>query len=160
MTGPSSRHPDDFDNNGLLKVPVLFWAALTVLARAWLLTGLMVMTVSSGNVQPGFLWPDLRFLIVALVAGLPGISMIFIYPLRGRWPGLSRANYVLILIALFVLGITDLVGLMTVSPAWDTGWVFICLDVACVVILWPDQWLRMVFFDQTSGGLSSTKVDT
>ncbi|EEG8130416.1 DUF2919 family protein [Salmonella enterica] len=31
---PSCR-PRDFDDNGLLKVPVLFWVGLGMLARAW-----------------------------------------------------------------------------------------------------------------------------
>ncbi|ECC3466342.1 DUF2919 family protein, partial [Salmonella enterica subsp. enterica] len=29
------RRPDDFDDNGLLKAPVLFWVGLVVQARAW-----------------------------------------------------------------------------------------------------------------------------
>lgn len=29
------RHPGDFDENGLLKAPVLFWVGLIVLARVW-----------------------------------------------------------------------------------------------------------------------------
>ncbi|ECW8929447.1 DUF2919 family protein [Salmonella enterica] len=32
-------HPGDFDDNGLLKAPVLFWVGLVVMARAWWLMG-------------------------------------------------------------------------------------------------------------------------
>ncbi|EAA7989079.1 hypothetical protein BRR54_23340 [Salmonella enterica] len=45
-----------------------------------------------------------------------------VYPLRERWPVLSRTLYVLILAALVLMTVTDLTGLMTVSPgAWDAG---------------------------------------
>lgn len=78
--------PGDFDDNGLLKAPVLFWVGLVVLARAWWLAGLMAMMAPAGNIQAGFLWPDIRLQLVALAAGIPGMVMLFIYPLRGRLP--------------------------------------------------------------------------
>ncbi|EAS6989598.1 DUF2919 family protein [Salmonella enterica] len=34
MIRESVRYPGDFDENGLLKAPVLFWMGLIVLARA------------------------------------------------------------------------------------------------------------------------------
>lgn len=139
-------HPGDFDDNGLLKAPFLFWLGLVVLARAWWLTGLMIMMAPAGNMHTGFLWPDIRFQVAALAAGIPGMLMLFIYPLRERWPGLSRATYVLILAGLFVMTLVNLTGLMMVPPGgWDVGWFLLCLDMACVVMLWPDRWLRTVF---------------
>ncbi|ASD90259.1 DUF2919 family protein [Salmonella enterica] len=140
--------PGDFDDNGLLKAPVLFWVGLVVLARAWWLAGLMAMMAPAGNIQAGFLWPDIRLQLVALAAGIPGMVMLFIYPLRGRLPRLSRVNYALILAAIVVMAVTDLTGLMIASPGgWDAGWLFLCLDMAGGVMLWPDLWLRAVFFD-------------
>ncbi|ECD6344321.1 hypothetical protein E2M60_23230 [Salmonella enterica subsp. enterica serovar Newport] len=41
--------------------------------------------------------------------------------------------------------LTDLTGLMF-AEMWDVGWLFICLDIACSVMLWPDLWLRVIFF--------------
>ncbi|ECB1320178.1 DUF2919 domain-containing protein [Salmonella enterica subsp. enterica] len=140
--------PGNFDDHGLLRAPVLFWVGLVVLARAWWLAGLMAMMAPAGNIQAGFLWPDLRLQLVALAAGIPGMAMLFIYPLRGRSPRLSRVNYALILAAIVVMAVTDLAGLMIVPPGrWDAGWFFLCLDIACMVMLWPDRWLRAVFFD-------------
>ncbi|EAY4774541.1 DUF2919 domain-containing protein [Salmonella enterica] len=142
----SSRHPDDFDDNGLLKAPFLFWAGLVVLARAWWLAVLVAILAPAGNTEAGFLWPDIWFQLTALVTGVPVLVMLFIYPLRGRWPALSRTVYVLILAALLVMVLADLAGLMVVPPGrWDAGWMFLCLDIACVVMLWPDRRLRSVF---------------
>lgn len=138
------RGPGDFDDNGLLKAPVLFWVGLVVLARAWWLAGLMVMMAP--NTHDVVLWPDIRFKLVALAVGIPGMVMLFIYPLRERCPGFSRLMYVLILAALVMMLVTDLTGLMF-EEMWDVGWLFICLDIACFVMLWPDRWLRMVFWE-------------
>ncbi|EBO9885287.1 DUF2919 domain-containing protein [Salmonella enterica] len=147
MTIRATYRASDFDNDGLLKAPVLFWVGIVVLARAWWLAGLVSMMDASGHASAGVLWPGLAFQCLALAAGVPGMVMLFIYPLRGRWPGLSRANYVLILAALFVMTVTELSGLISVSPGqWEAGWMFLCLDVACMVMLWPDQRLRTVFF--------------
>lgn len=108
--------PGDFDDNGLLKAPVLFWAGLVVLARAWWLAGLMAMMAPAGNIQAGFLWPDIRLQFAALAAGIPCMAMMFIYPLRGRSPRLSRVNYALILVAIVVMAVTDMTGLLIVPP--------------------------------------------
>ncbi len=138
-------HPGDFDDNGLLKAPVLFWVGLVVLARAWWLAGLVAMMAPSGNTQAGFLWPDIRFQLTALAAGVPGMVMLFTYPLRERWPAFSRAVYVLILVALLVMVGVDLTGIVSAGQ-WDAGWLFLCLDMACTVMLWPDCRHRTVFF--------------
>ncbi|EAX3650658.1 DUF2919 family protein (plasmid) [Salmonella enterica subsp. diarizonae] len=139
-------HSGDFDDNGLLKAPAIFWAGLIVLARAWWLSGLMVMMASAESISAGLLWPEPWLQFTALASGIPCIAMVFIYPLRERRPGLSRASYVLILLALFLMVLVDLTGLLTVPPGgWVIGWVFLCLDVACVVMLWPDRLLRAVF---------------
>ncbi|HBB6657811.1 TPA: DUF2919 family protein [Salmonella enterica] len=147
MTVRTTYRASDFDDYGLLKAPALFWIGLVVQARAWWLAGLMSMMDASGHASAGVLWPGFGFLLAALVAGVPGILMVFIYPLRGRWPGLSRSTYVLILVALFAMVVTELSGLMSVPHGqWEVGWVFLCLDMACVVMLWPDSRLRTVFF--------------
>ncbi|EDW6066444.1 DUF2919 domain-containing protein [Salmonella enterica subsp. enterica serovar Oslo] len=153
------RNPGDFDDNGLLKAPVIFWVGLVVLARAWWLAGLMPLIAPTSNTHDGVLWPDIRFQLVALAAGIPGMVMLFIYPLRERWPGLSRFIYVLILAALVMMLVTDLTGLMS-EEMWDVGWLFICLDIACFVMLWPDRWLRMVFLEIPGGSHLVTKADT
>lgn len=44
-----SRRPGDFDDNGLLKAPLLFWVGLIVLARAWWLAGHPVSACRTGR---------------------------------------------------------------------------------------------------------------
>lgn len=161
MMRDTTYQPGDFDDNGLLKAPVLFWVGLVVLARAWWLAGLMAMVAADGSLQDGFIWPDIRLQLVALGAGIPGMVMLFVYPLRDRLPALSRATYVLTLVALFVMVSVSLAGLMMVpTGGWDAGWFFLCLDMACVVMLWPDRRLRTVFFDRGLWRPAATESDT
>ncbi|HHZ8254960.1 TPA: DUF2919 family protein [Escherichia coli] len=69
-----SNHPDDFDDCGRLKTPVLFWSALAVLARDWWLSSLMVLTAHDSTA-----WPGIRLHLIALVAGVPGMARLFIH---------------------------------------------------------------------------------
>ncbi|EDS8108139.1 DUF2919 domain-containing protein [Salmonella enterica] len=153
-------HPGDFDDNGLLKAPVLFWVGLVVMARAWWLSGLMVMMAPAGDTQVGFLWPDIGLRLAALAAGVPGMVMLFIYPLRERYLGLARASYVVILAALLVMVMVDIAGVIAAAqPLWDMGWLLFCLDLSCMVMLWPDRRLRAVFFGDGSSDQTMTKSD-
>ncbi|EAN8326090.1 DUF2919 family protein [Salmonella enterica] len=152
----SSLRPGDFDDNGLLKAPVLFWGGLVLQARAWWLAGLMAMMAPVGYMHAGVLWPDIRFQLVSLAFGIPGMVMLFIYPLRERWPGLFRAVYVLILAALVLMVVTDLTGLIS-AEMWDAGWGFLFLDTVCTVMLWPDRRQRAVFSVQAGNGLPVAK---
>ncbi|MCT6953032.1 hypothetical protein, partial [Salmonella enterica] len=74
------------------------------------------MMVPVGDIQVGILSPGKRFQHVELAAGIQCMGMQLIYTLRDRWLAFSRANYVLILVALEVMAVTDLKGLMIVPP--------------------------------------------
>ncbi|EIX3894677.1 DUF2919 family protein [Salmonella enterica] len=137
-------HPGDFDDNGLLKAPVLFWVGLVVMARAGWLMG-AAMTTQQGGQWLAQLYPGDVSQWLGLFSGLPSLLMVFCYPVRGQLPFLARGLYLLMLMAVFVTGAGDCL-MMRLSPAqWEVGWFFLCLDVACMVMLWPDRWLRAVF---------------
>ncbi|ENW6033187.1 DUF2919 family protein [Salmonella enterica] len=139
------HYPGDYDENGLLKAPVLFWVGGIVLARAWCLTG-AAMTSQLGGQWLAQLYPGDVSQWLGLFSGLPSLLMVFCYPVRGQLPFLARGLYLLMLMAVFVTGLGDCLMLMRLSPAqWEAGWFFLCLDAACMVMLWPDRWLRAVF---------------
>ncbi|EEP6990643.1 DUF2919 domain-containing protein [Salmonella enterica] len=118
------------------------------------------MMAPAGDTQVGFLWPDIGLRLAALAAGVPGMVMLFIYPLRERYPGLARASYVVILAALLVMVMVDIAGVIAAAqPLWDMGWLLFCLDLSCMVMLWPDRRLRAVFFGDGSSDQAMTKSD-
>ncbi|ECD9534027.1 DUF2919 domain-containing protein, partial [Salmonella enterica] len=116
------HHPGDYDENGLLKAPVLFWVGLIVLARAWWLT-VAAMTTPQGGQWLAQLYPGEVSQWPGLFSGLPSLLMVFCYPVRGQWPFLARGLYLLMLMAVFVTGLGDCLMLMRLSPAqWEAGW--------------------------------------
>ncbi|ECJ9600540.1 DUF2919 domain-containing protein [Salmonella enterica] len=146
MRSSLSCRPDDFDDNGLLKAPRLFWGGGIVLARAWWLTGL-AMTSEHGERWLVQFYPDAALQWLGLSAGLPAVIMLFCYPLRGQFPVLIRFAYLLMLTAALVTLTGEGVILLRMSPEqWDMGWFLLCADIACMAMLWPDRWLRTIFF--------------
>lgn len=140
------HYPGDYDENGLLKAPVLFWVGGIVLARAWCLTG-AAMTSQLGGQWLAQLYPGDVSQWLGLFSGLPSLLMVFCYPVRGQLPFLARGLYLLMLMAVFVTGAGDCLMMMRLSPGqWEVGWFFVFLDVVGMVMLWPDRWLRGVFF--------------
>ncbi|ECZ1416513.1 DUF2919 domain-containing protein, partial [Salmonella enterica] len=103
------------------------------------------MTTQQGGQWFAQLYPGDVSQWLGLFSGLPSLLMVFCYPVRGQLPFLARGLYLLMLMAVFVTGAGDCL-MMRLSPAqWEVGWFFLCLDVACMVMLWPDRWLRAVF---------------
>lgn len=144
-----SRHgAEDFDERGLLKVPVLFWCGLVLLCRAWWLTGLAMATERGGQWITPF-YPDVGWQVQGLVAGVPAMAMLFCYPVRGDMPALARVVYVLMLLSVVVVTCGDGVMASELTVALpEPGWLALCADLACLVCLWPDARLRAVFFGQ------------
>lgn len=141
------RH-SDFDSNGLLKAPWMFWGGVLLQARAWWLTGLAM--ASDSDVRwISRLYPDMGLQILGLMAGVFALAILFLYPARWSFPGPVAGCYLLMLIAVMVMLAGDTEMLIWLSPQqWDEGWLALCADLACGVMLWPDSRLREVFFSQ------------
>jgi hypothetical protein len=146
MGSPCSCKDSRYDDNGLMKAPAMFWAAMLLLTRPWWLGVLAVMSTPAAYTAPGTVWPDIKLQVIALTAGIPCMAMLFVYPVRGQWPILTRMVWGLILVALVAMLMADLEGMMSdVFGWWSVGGVFLGLDVACVIMLWPDRRMRAVF---------------
>ncbi|EAO1992442.1 DUF2919 family protein [Salmonella enterica] len=135
----------EFDDNGQVKAPLLFWCGLLLQTRAWWLT---VFSIGMGE-HGGWLvliYPELRLQIFGVAAGVPALVMLFCYPARGNVPLLSRGVYVLILIIVVLMLVRDANYLIKELPyLWNEGWLELYADLACCVMLWPDSRLRTVF---------------
>lgn len=139
------RRAEDFDERGLLKVPLLFWFGLFLLVRAWWLTGLAMVTEHGGQWMSLF-YPDIGWQVKGLVAGVPALAMLFCYPVRGDLPVLARIMYLLMLLSLILMAVCDGVvvsGLQGIHR--EPVLIALCADLACLVSLWPDARLREVF---------------
>ncbi|EPD0210837.1 DUF2919 family protein [Salmonella enterica] len=146
MLRHSSRKAGDYDDNGLLKVPVVFWCGVLLQTRVWWLTGLG-MASEHGGLWLSLLYPDTTQQLTGLVASVPALAVLFCYPVRGHLPLLAKGIYLLMLFAVAVLTAGDVLMLAGLLPGeQETGWLSVCPDLACLVMLWPDKRLREVFF--------------
>ncbi|EIW8335913.1 DUF2919 family protein [Salmonella enterica] len=145
MREPCHR-PDDFDDNGLLKAPVLFWVGLVMLARAWWLAGLAIASEHGGYWFVRF-YPDVALQWLGLLTGLSALVMLFCYPVRSQFPGLVRVVFLLMLATALAAAVCDgLVLARQLLEEQDAGcWLLLCMDVACLSMLLPDRRLRAVF---------------
>ncbi|ENP2200680.1 DUF2919 family protein [Salmonella enterica] len=143
--GPYYR-AEDFNENALLKAPLVFWCALFFQSRAWWLTGLSLLSGENGGWITVF-YPDVGWQVAGVLSGLPALAMLFCYPLRSDMPLLSGAAYILMLMVMVLQTCGDVVILTdTVVQGHELVWLSLCADLVCITGLWPDSRLREVFF--------------
>ncbi|MCU6261846.1 DUF2919 domain-containing protein [Escherichia coli] len=144
MTRPRYWRESDFNDHGLLTVPLLFWCGLLLQTRAWWLTGL-AMAAEHGTWLEA-LYPVTWLQVTGLAAGVPALAMLFCYPLRGTMPGLAKGVFGALLAGVVAMTVSDVALMLSLTPEkWETGWLMLCTDLACVVALMPDRRLRAVF---------------
>ncbi len=87
---PHRFSPDDYDQHGVLKLPLLFWGILILQARTWIL---FVMAGASRDQGAGLLqlfYPDTQRFWYGILLGLPAALAFLICGRRQHWPRLWR----------------------------------------------------------------------
>jgi hypothetical protein len=82
--------PDDYDQHGMLRMPLWFWGVLILQARTWLL---FVMAGTSRDQGSGLLqlfYPDSQRFWYGMLLGLPAALAFLIAGRRQHWPRLWR----------------------------------------------------------------------
>lgn len=97
--------PDDFDPQGRLRLPFLFWCLLLLQARTWVLFLMAGASRDQGDALLNLFYPDNSLFWIGL---LPGVPAVFAFLLSGRrqvYPRIWRLlRPVLILSQLVLLG--------------------------------------------------------
>lgn len=97
--------PDDFDPQGRLRLPFLFWCLLLLQARTWVLFLMAGASRDQGDALLNLFYPDHSLFWIGL---LPGVPAVFAFLLSGRrqiYPRIWRLlRPVLILSQLVLLG--------------------------------------------------------
>ncbi|AHG18926.1 membrane protein [Chania multitudinisentens RB-25] len=91
MKGSAPRFsPDDYDQHGVLRLPLWFWGVLILQARTWIL---FVMAGASRDQGAGLLqlfYPDTQRFWYGILLGLPAALAFLICGRRQQWPRLWR----------------------------------------------------------------------
>ncbi len=96
--------PSDYDVNGNLKTPFLFWCILLFQARTWFLLVLAGASRQQGDALLGLFYPDRDNFWLGLLPGVPAALAFVISGRRHLWPRLWAAwRWVLIAAQVAVL---------------------------------------------------------
>ncbi len=96
---------EQYDTHGYLKAPTWLWLGWLFLARAWIVFVVAGVSRDSGSQILSFVYPGNAALYIGLVAGVPGIALMWLISLRhperrwinalfrtGRWLTLLTAS--------------------------------------------------------------------
>ncbi|EPF15627.1 MULTISPECIES: DUF2919 domain-containing protein [Cedecea] len=83
--------PADYDSQGNLKAPLLFWAVLLLQARTWVLLVLAGASRQQGDALLGLFYPDRDTFWLGLIPGVPAAFAFLLSGRRHLWPRFWRA---------------------------------------------------------------------
>ncbi len=83
--------PDDYNQHGHLKLPMLFWCVLLLQARTWVLFVAAGASRQQGAALLALFYPDSEAFWVGLLPGIPAVIAFLLSGRRGRWPNLWSA---------------------------------------------------------------------
>ena len=138
-------YPSDYDDNGHLKLPWLFWLVLLLQARTWVLLVVAGASREQGEAILSLLYPDRQAFWQGLCAGLPAAAAFLLSGRRQRFPQLWRTwQYVLIVTQLVLL--TWQVTLVLQNETSDiVAGGLIALDILALGWLAMSRYLRACF---------------
>ncbi|HEI3268271.1 TPA: DUF2919 family protein [Escherichia coli] len=148
----------DFDTHGVLRAPGTMWLTLFLQCHLWFLLALDSAGATGCRSLIMQLYPDERSLLAGLLPGLFWGVLLFVYPLRSHLTMLTGIAYTGVLLS--ATGIL----IMSLNQAYTQRntdhlmlWIaFSCMNVACVVQLWPDRRNRDTFL---KGGLAKADLN-
>ena len=126
----------DYDPQGYLKAPVLFWAILLFQARTWVLLVIAGASRDQGEaILKGF-YPDSDYFWLGLLPGIPAALAFLLSGRRYLWPRLWRMLRSILIITQLLL----LAWQCSVLSEDMTSGITILLVVMDILALW---WLVM-----------------
>lgn len=97
--------PDDYDQHGLLRLPLWFWGVLILQARTWLLFVMAGASRQQGESMLQLFYPDTQRFWYGIALGLPAALAFLLSERRAQWPRLWRSwRWVLMASLLAALG--------------------------------------------------------
>ncbi|WON75770.1 DUF2919 domain-containing protein [Serratia sp. UGAL515B_01] len=138
--------PDDYDQHGLLRLPLWFWAVLILQARTWILFVIAGASRAQGAGLLQLFYPDTLRFWYGILLGLPASLAFLICGRRQHWPrlwrfwrwGLAMSLGVALLVSLYTLWHQD-----SNEPPVDI--ILVMLDALALRYLLLNQRLKACF---------------
>ncbi|MBU4681294.1 DUF2919 domain-containing protein [Cedecea davisae] len=141
--------PADYDSQGNLKAPLLFWAVLLLQARTWVLLVLAGASRQQGDALLGLFYPDRDTFWLGLIPGVPAAFAFLLSGRRHLWPRFWRAFRWLLVAAQAALLVWQLVLLAGGEELTATTIVLLVADLFALWWLFVNRRLRDYFAVQS-----------
>ncbi|WP_279051765.1 DUF2919 domain-containing protein [Cedecea davisae] len=141
--------PADYDSQGNLKAPLLFWAVLLLQARSWVLLVLAGASRQQGDALLGLFYPDRDTFWLGLIPGVPAVFAFLLSGRRHLWPRFWRAFRWLLVAAQAALLVWQLALLAGGEELTATTIVLLVADLFALWWLVVNRRLRHYFAVQS-----------
>lgn len=95
--------PTDFDSQGRLRLPFLFWCLLLLQARTWVLFLMAGASRDQGDALLNLFYPDHSLFWIGLLPGVPAVLAFFISGRRQNSPRIWRLLRPVLILSQLVL---------------------------------------------------------
>lgn len=137
--------PSDYDRNGLLKLPFLFWCVLVLQARTWVLFIMAGASRGQGDTLLNLFYPDHDNFWWGLLPGVPAVIAFLFTGRRQAFPLLWAALRWVLILAQMTLLLWQPVLWYFGETVSGTGLALVVLDIYALWWLLTSRRLRACF---------------
>ena len=141
-------HPADYDAQGRVRLPFLFWCVLLLQARTWVLFVMAGASRGQGDTLLNLFYPDHDAFWIGLLPGIPAVLAFLVSGRRHLIPRFWGALRWLLILAQVVLLFWQPVLWWYGEPPTGTGVALVVADIVALLWLLTNPRLRACFADQ------------
>ncbi|MCE6963512.1 DUF2919 domain-containing protein [Leclercia sp. UBA2479] len=141
-------HPGDYDSQGRMRLPLLFWCVLLLQARTWVLFVLAGASRDQGNTLLNLFYPDHDNFWLGLLPGVPAVLAFLLSGRRHLWPRLWSALRSLLIAAQLILLAWQPWLWLQGEPLSGIGITLVIADIVALLWLVTNPRLRACFIPE------------
>ncbi|KAA0513327.1 DUF2919 domain-containing protein [Enterobacter vonholyi] len=141
-------HPADYDAQGRVRLPFLFWCVLLLQARTWVLFVMAAASRGQGDTLLNLFYPDHDAFWIGLLPGIPAVLAFLVSGRRHLIPRFWRTLRWLLILAQTALLLWQPVLWWYGEPLTGTGVALVVADIVALLWLMTNPRLRACFAPQ------------